>query len=146
MREAKLCEGSSEKVVMWTGGSYEYDDVIRALLRLDRPEIQPGTTPHTATPVYDTEPRAGAHPGANWSVSSTGEEPFQVEEAFWAIQEHKMLRGRRDHDRVGTEPIPVFFLGFESIRHRFEEGDVPQNLLQAQQANRQPNYWTLETI
>ena len=49
MRNVKLSEGNSNKVVMWTGGSYEYDDVIRALLRLDRPEIQPGNTPHKAT-------------------------------------------------------------------------------------------------
>ena len=89
MRDAKLSEGNSDKVVMWTGGSYEYDDVIRALLLLYRPEIQPGTTFRTATPVYFSEPRAGALPGANLSVSSTGEEPFQVEEAFWAIQEHE---------------------------------------------------------
>ena len=32
----------------------------------------------------------------------------------------------------------VFSLDFESIRGCFEAGDVPQNLLQAQQANRQP--------
>ena len=89
MRDAKLSEGNSDKVVMWTGGSYEYDDVIRALLLLDGPEIQLGTTFRTATPVYFSELRAGAHPGANLSVSSTGEEPFQVEEAFWAIQEHE---------------------------------------------------------
>ena len=62
MRTANLREGNSNKVVMWTGGSYEYDDVIRALLRLDRPEIQPGTTPYKATPVYYTEPKSSSTP------------------------------------------------------------------------------------
>ena len=88
-RDAKLSEGNSDKVVMWTGGSYEYDDGIRALLLLDRPEIQLGTTLHKATPACDTRPNARTHPGAHLSVSSTGEEPFQVEEALWAIQEHE---------------------------------------------------------
>ena len=35
-RDAKLAESSYDKVVMWTGGSYDYDDVVRALMRLDR--------------------------------------------------------------------------------------------------------------
>ena len=52
-----------------------------------------------------------------------------------------MLRGRRDHDREGTEPIPgVFYLDFELVRDCFEEVDVPENMLQGWQANRQPNY------
>ena len=28
LRDAKLAESSFDKVVMWTGGSYDYDDVI----------------------------------------------------------------------------------------------------------------------
>ena len=35
LRDAKLAESSYDKVVMWTGGSYDYDDVVRALVRLD---------------------------------------------------------------------------------------------------------------
>ena len=89
MRGAKLIEVNSDKVVMWTGGSCECDDVIRAPLRLDRPEIQLDTTLHKATPVYCTEPKAGAHFGANLSVSGTGEEPFHVVEAFWSLQENE---------------------------------------------------------
>ena len=34
LRDAKLTESSYDKVVMWTGGSYDYDDVMRALVRL----------------------------------------------------------------------------------------------------------------
>ena len=43
LRDAKLDESSYDKMVMWTGGSYDYDDVMRALVRLDRPEMRPGT-------------------------------------------------------------------------------------------------------
>ena len=44
LRDAKFAESSYDKVVMWTGGSYDYDDVVRALVRLDRPEMRPGTS------------------------------------------------------------------------------------------------------
>ena len=39
LRVAKLTDSSYDKVVMWTGGSYDNDDVMRALVRLDRPEM-----------------------------------------------------------------------------------------------------------
>ena len=64
LRDAQLSEGSYDKERMWTGGSYENDDVARALLRLDLPEIQPGSTPHKATPVYCTVPKSSSTP---WS-------------------------------------------------------------------------------
>ena len=41
LRVAKLTEGSYDKVVMWIGGSSDNDDVARALVRLDRPEMRP---------------------------------------------------------------------------------------------------------
>ena len=41
LREAKLAESSYDKVVMWTGGSYDHENVARALVRLDRPEMRP---------------------------------------------------------------------------------------------------------
>ena len=44
LRDAKLAESSYDKVVMWTGGSYEYEDVMRALVRLDRSAMRPGTS------------------------------------------------------------------------------------------------------
>ena len=43
-RDAKLTESRYDKVVMWTGGSYDYDDVMRELVRLDCPEMRPGTS------------------------------------------------------------------------------------------------------
>ena len=44
LRDAKLAESSCDKVVMWTSGSHDYDDVVRALVRLDRNEMRPGTS------------------------------------------------------------------------------------------------------
>ena len=50
LRDAKRAESSYDKVVMWTGGSYDYDDVMRALVRLHRPEMRPGTVGKMARP------------------------------------------------------------------------------------------------
>ena len=40
LRDAKLAESSYDKVVLWTGGSCDYDDVVRALVLLDRPGMR----------------------------------------------------------------------------------------------------------
>ena len=60
LRDAKLTESSYDKVVMWTGGTYDYDDVVRALVRLDRPEMRPGTSGQNGktVPIYFTDPEA----------------------------------------------------------------------------------------
>ena len=57
LREATLAESSNDKVVMWTGGSYDYDDIVRALVQLDRPEIRPGTSGQSGktVPTYFTD-------------------------------------------------------------------------------------------
>ena len=43
-RHAKLFESTDDKVVTWTGGSYDYDDVVDAFLRIDRLEMRLGTS------------------------------------------------------------------------------------------------------
>ena len=62
LRDAKLAESSYDKVVMWTGGSYDNDDVVRALVRLDRPEMRPGTSGQSGktVPTYFTDPEVDA--------------------------------------------------------------------------------------
>ena len=54
LRDAKLAESSNDKVVMWTGGTYDYGDVMRALVRLDRPEMRPGSSGQSGktVPIY----------------------------------------------------------------------------------------------
>ena len=58
LRDAKPAESSCDKVVMWTGGSFDYDDVTRAIVRLDRPEMRPGTSGQNSktVPKCSTEP------------------------------------------------------------------------------------------
>ena len=91
---------------MWTGGSYEYDDVVTPRLRLDRLEIQPGTTLHKATPVYDTKSKSGCTP---WS-KFVGEQHWRG--ALLRLKERsgqsnprrkRMLRGRRVNDREARD-------------------------------------------
>ena len=62
LRDAKLAERSYDKVAMWTGGSYDHDDVMRALVRLDGPEMRPGTSGQNgkAVPIFFTEPEVVA--------------------------------------------------------------------------------------
>ena len=56
LRGARIAEGSC-KVVMWTGGSYVYDEVVRALVLLDRLEMRPGKgqSGKTVPTLYDLE-------------------------------------------------------------------------------------------
>ena len=74
LRDAKLTECSYDKVVMWTSGSYDYDDVVRALVRLDRPEMRPGKSGHNGKSVltYFTDPEVDAPtivPGSElWTI------------------------------------------------------------------------------
>ena len=86
LRDAKLAESSYDKVVMWTGGSYDHDDVVRALVRLDRPEVRPGTSGQSGktVPTYFTDPEVDAPtivPGSeDWMPS--GIDPPQWNEVF----------------------------------------------------------------
>ena len=42
-KASKIEKAFNDKVVMWTGGGYYYDDVVRAVVLLDGPEMRPGT-------------------------------------------------------------------------------------------------------
>ena len=61
---------------MWTGSSYDCDDVVRALVRLDRREMRPGTSGQSGktVPTYFTDPEVDAPtivPGSElWTQSS----------------------------------------------------------------------------
>ena len=62
LRDAKLAESSFDNVVIWAGGSYDFDDVERALVRLGRPEVRPGTSGQNGknVPTYVTDPEVDA--------------------------------------------------------------------------------------
>ena len=105
LRDAKLAESSYDKVVMWTGGSNDYDDVVRALVRLDRPEMRPGTSGQSGktVPTYFTDPEVDAStivPGSElWTQPSHGPTTLERDSRRTA-RGRRFLRGRRDDDRT----------------------------------------------
>ena len=56
LRDANLTESSYDKVVMWTVGSYDCDDVMCALVRLDRLRFDLEQVGKTARPYRCTSP------------------------------------------------------------------------------------------
>ena len=123
--DAKLAESSYDKVVMWTGGSYDYDDVMRALVRLDRPEMRPGTSGQSGktVPTYFTDPEVDAPtivPGSEiWTQPSMDRPHWN--DILDALQEDVgFLRGRRDDDRTrwSNRHSGVF------LHHRRWSGDI----------------------
>ena len=97
LRDAKLNECSHDKDAMSSGGSYKHDDVIKALLRLDRPETRPGTNLNTANLVYFNDPESGTDAKQNCSWHNPGEGPPKTEETPRATQ-IRILRGWRDQN------------------------------------------------
>ena len=100
LRDAKLAESSNDKVVMWTDGSNDYDDVMRAPVLLDRPEMRPGTGHCGKTvPTHHTDPEADASAAA--LVSEFWMQPH-IDHVHWnevldALQEDVVfLQGRND--------------------------------------------------
>ena len=139
LRDANLAESSYDKVVLWTGGSYDYDDVMRALVRLDRPEMRPGTSGQSGktVPTYFTDPEVDAPtivPGSD----TTKYGPTTLErDSRRTARGRRFLRGRRDDERTrwSNRHPGVFYItddGHEAI----EENEVPQMLLHAQPAFR----------
>ena len=91
LRDAKLAESSYDKVLMWTGGSYDYDDVVQALVRLDRLEMRPGTSGQSGktVPTYFTDPEVDASkiaPGSEFWTQPSMDRPHW-NEVFDALHE-----------------------------------------------------------
>ena len=117
LRDAKLAENSYDKVVMWTGGSYDYDDVMRVLVRLDRPEMRPGTSGQSGktVPTYFTDPEVGVSttvPGSEiWTQPSVDRPHWN--EILDALQEYVdfCVDGETTIARDGAIAIPgVFYI------------------------------------
>ena len=146
LRDAKLTECSYDKVVMWTSGSYDYDDVVRALVRLDRPKMRPGKSGHNGKSVltYFTDPEVDAPtivPGSElWTIKYG---PTTLERySRRTARGRRLLRGRRDDDRTryGAIAIPGVFCITDDGQEGIEENEVPQILLQARPAFRHLGY------
>ena len=145
-RDAKLAESSYDKVVMWTGGSYDYDDVVRALERLDRPEMRPGTSGQSGktVPTYFTDPEVDAPtivPGSEFWTQPSMDRPHW-NEIFDAQQEDADFceDGETTIARDGAIAIPGVFYNNDDGQETIEENEEPQILLQARPAFRHPGY------
>ena len=110
--DAKLAESSYDKVVMWTGGSYDYDDVVRALV-----------------------------PGSEFWTQPTVDRPHW-NEILDALQEEVDFceDGETTIARCGAIAIPGAFYITDDGQEAIEENEVPQILLQARPAFRHPRY------
>ena len=115
LRDAKLAENSNDKMVMWTGGSYDNDDVVRALVRLDRPEMPPGKSGRSGktVPTYFTDPEVGAStivPGSEIWTQPKVDRPHW-NEILDALQEDADFceDGETTIARDGAIAIPVVF-------------------------------------
>ena len=145
-RDAKLAESSYDKVVMWTGGSYDYDDVMRALVRLDRPEMRPGTSGQSGktVPTYSINPEVDAStivPGSEIWTQPCMDRPHW-NEILEALQEDVDFceDGETTIARDGSIAIPGVFFITDDGQEVIEENEVPQILLQARPASRHPGY------
>ena len=133
LRDAKLAESSFDKVVMWTGGSYDYDDVVRALVRLDRPEKRPGTSGQSGmtVPTYFTDPEVGAPtivPGSE--IQNQAWDRPHWNELLDVLQEEPDFceDGETTIARDGAIAIPGVFYITDDGQEAVEENEVPQIL------------------
>ena len=103
-RDEKVAESSHDKVVMWTGGSYDYHDVVRAPVRLDRPEMRPGTSGQSGKtiPTYFIDPELDAPtivPGSEiWTQPRLDRSHW--DEVLNALQEDASARTERRQAHV----------------------------------------------
>ena len=146
LRDAKLAESSYDKVVMWTGGTYDNNDVVRALVRLDRPEVRPGRSGQSGktVPTYFTDPEVDAPtivPGSEFWTQPSMDRPHW-NEILNALQEDVDFceDGETAIARDGAIAIPGVFHITDEGEEAIEENEVPQILLQARPAFRHPGY------
>ena len=137
LQDAKLAKKSFDKVMMWTGGSYGYDDIVRALVRLDRPEMRPGTSGQRGKTIrtYFTDPELDAP--TITSGSETWTQPSMEQphgnEVLDALQDNIDFceDGETTIARDGAIAILGVFYLIDDGQERIEENEVPQILLQA---------------
>ena len=135
LRDAKLAQSSYEKVVMWTGGSYDYDNVEGALVRLDRPEMRAGTSGQSGKtiPTYFVDPELDAPTVVSgpeiWTQPSMDQPHWN--EVLDALQEDVDFceDGETTIARDGAIAIPGGFYITDDGPGEVEENEVPQIFL-----------------
>ena len=112
IRDSKLAESSYDRVVMWTGGSYDYDHVMRALVRLDRPEMRHGTSGQSGktVPTYFTDPEVDAPtivPGSESCTTPSMDGPHWTEVIDALLEDADFCEdGQTTIARDGATAIP----------------------------------------
>ena len=117
---------------MWTGGSYDYDDVARAPVRLDRLEVRSGTSGQSGktVPTCFTDPEVDAQttvPGSEIWTQPSIDRP-QWNEVFDALQEDADFRedGETTIARDGAIAVLGVFYTTDDGQKEVEENEVPQ--------------------
>ena len=123
---------------MWTGGSYDYDDVVCALVRLDRPEMRHGTSGQSGktVPTYFTDREVDAStivPGSETWAQPSMDRPHWNGILDALVRETTIIRD-------GAIAIPGVFCITDDGQEAIEENEVPNILLQARPAFRHPGY------
>ena len=131
---------------MWTGDRYDYDDVARALVRLDRPQMRAGTSGQNGktVPIYFTDPEADqpmTAPGSKVSIQTNVDRPH-CNEVLNALKEDvDFSRTGETTMARGEIAIPgVFYITDGGQEGTVGENDVSQTLLQARPAFRHLGY------
>ena len=131
LRDAKLAERSYDKVVMWTGGTYDYDDVVRALVRWTKRQDHTNVFYWSGIGCTDSRFRIR-------DLDTTKYGPPTLSFRCTA-RGRRLLRGRRDDNRTRwSDRHPgSFFLLYRRWPREVEENEVPQILLHARPAFQQ---------
>ena len=114
---------------MCTGGSYDYDDVVRALVRLDRLEMRPGTSGQSGktAPTNFTDPEVEAltivPSSESWTQPSMGRPHWN--EILDALQEDADFC-ETTIARDGAIAIPGVFFNNDDGHESIKENEVPQ--------------------
>ena len=132
LQDAKLAESTYDEVVMWTGGSYDYENVMRALVRLDRPEMRPGTSGQSGktVPTYFTDLEVDAStivPGSEIWTQPSMDRPH-CNDILDALQEDVDFceDGETTIARDGAIAIPGVFYITDDGQEAIEDVEVPQ--------------------
>ena len=114
------------------GGSYDHDDVVRALVRLDRPQMRPGTSGQSGktVPTYFTDPEVDAPtivPGSESCTPQSMDRPHWNDAVDATLEDADFYEdGETTIARDGAVAIQCAFHITDDSQEEIEEDEVPQ--------------------